>query len=450
MYKLIAEQPFNLLRWFSVLSLATVVIASVVTSVFLSRFLSEHMLRRDAEVTMDFVQSVAKVQKAAEYFAGRRQSDKNWEEFFDHLDGLADVLRVNAYDKEYKIIGSTDKSLEGKKFQDNDELDDAFKGKLAIGGGITSKDKMPKAEHMHLSDAPIQYVENYVPIRDGAVGPVVGVVELYRTPRALYETIDKGKKYIWMGGIASGLFLYAMLFWLMRRATRTIAQQQERIVQAETMATIGELSGAVAHSIRNPLASIRSSAELIQDDQVGTLKETAGDIIAEVDRVEGWVRGLLLYARPLSEKIKKECLNSIIKEAMLGNVRELEKRGIIAATNLSNDLPTVEANAPLLLQVMNNLITNAIDAMPDGGRISVDSKLGPGPSVQVSVTDNGMGITREQFSSIFKPFHTNKPKGLGLGLALVKRIVERHGGKVDVDSLPGRGTTVLLSFPATI
>jgi two-component system, NtrC family, sensor histidine kinase HydH len=449
MRELLSEKPFNLTRWFSVLSLLTIGIVTVATSVFLSRFLTEHMLRRDAEVTMSFVVSVAKVQNAAAYFAGRRQGDSNWKEFFEHVADMPDVLRTNAYDKQRKVIWSSDKSLVGKQFDANDELEEALKGQLAIDSGVTSKDRLPKAEHIHLSDAPIRYVENYIPIRDGSGGEVIGVVELYRTPRALYETIDAGKKYIWLGAICSGLFLFTTLFWIIRRASRTITQQQERIVQAETMATVGELSGAVAHSIRNPLASIRSSAELIQDDSDGSVKETASDIIAEVDRVEGWVRSLLLYARPMSEKIKKECLNSIIKESLAGYQRELEKRHITATLQLSNDLPGVQGNEPLLQQVMNNLITNAMEAMPDGGRILVGSGVGPGPSVQISVTDNGTGISQQQIATLFKPFHTNKPKGLGLGLPLVKRIVERHGGKVEVDSKPGRGTTIMLSFPAT-
>lgn len=395
---------------------------------------------------MGFVGSVAKVQRAAEYFTDKAPGDSNWEEFFHHISDMSDVLRINAYDRERIVIWSSDKALIGKQFAHNDELDDAFKGGVVIGGGITSKDKLPKAEHIHLSDAPIRYVENYVAIRD-AGGEVVGVMELYRTPNALYDTIDLGKKYIWLGGVGSGLFLYAMLYWIIRRASRTITQQQEKIVQAETMATTGDLSAAVAHSIRNPLASIRSSAELVQDDSNADSQEAAGDIIAEVDRVERWVRDLLQYANPKSEKIKKECLNAIIKESLAGYEREFEKRHISASLQLGENLPTVEGNAPLLLQAMNNLITNSIDAMPQGGRIIVGSELLAG-SVRVSVTDNGIGIAKQQLPGIFKPFYTSKPKGIGLGLPLVKRIVERHGGKVEIDSQPGRGTTISLLFPA--
>lgn len=449
MFTLNPEKPFNLTRWFAILSLLTIGIASTATSIFLSRFLTGHMLWRDAEVTMTFVESVAKVQSAAVYFSGERQVDSNWEEFFAHVSDMADVLRTNAYNKEGKVIWSSDKALVGKVFEDNDELDDAFKGKLVIGGGITSRDKLPKAEHIHLSDVPIRYVENYVPIRDTS-GTVVGVVELYRTPQALYDTIETGNKYIWLGGIASGLFLYAMLYWIVRRASHTISQQQEKIVQTETRATMGDLSAAVAHSIRNPLASIRSSAELVHDDSNAGSQEAASDIIAEVDRVERWVRDLLQYANPKSEKIKKECLNAIIKESLAGYEREFEKRRITASVDLGENLPSVEGNAPLLLQAMNNLISNAIDAMPTGGRITIGSEAIANSGVRVSVTDNGIGMTKQQLPGIFKPFYTSKPKGLGLGLPLVKRIVERHGGKVEVDSHPGRGTTILLLFPAIV
>ncbi len=448
MFNSLTDKPFNLTRWFSILSLLTIGIVTIATSVFLTRFLSGHMLWRDAEVTKGFVESVAKVQNAAAYFVDKPVGDSNWLEFFEHVSDIADVLRTNAYDKQHKIIWSTDKSLIGKDFDENDELDDAFKGKLVIGEGIVSKDKLPKAEHVNMSDAPIRYVENYVPIRDAA-GKVVGVIEMYRTPRALYETIETGTRYIWLGGIGSGIFLYAMLYWIVRRASQTIAQQQEKIVQAETMATIGDLSAAVAHSIRNPLASIRSSAELIHDDSHAGSKEASGDIIAEVDRVERWVRDLLIYSNPKGEKIKKECVNAIIKESLAGYERELEKRNISASLQLSDQLPGIKGNAPLLLQAMNNLISNAMEAMPSGGSLALTSGLGDHANVQVSVTDTGMGISKDQLSGLFKPFYTNKPKGIGLGLPLVKRIVERHGGKVEIDSQPGRGTTVLLSFPIT-
>jgi two-component system, NtrC family, sensor histidine kinase HydH len=444
-----SEKPFNLTKWFSLLSLATIGLASVATSVFLTRFLTGHMLQRDAEVTMNFVESLAKVQGAAPYFVGQKQIDDNWIEFFEHISDVSDVLRTNAYDKQHTVVWSSDNSLIGKNFGVNDELEDAFKGKVVIGGGITSKEKLPKAEHIHLSDAPIRYVENYVPVRDQKSGEVVGVMELYRTPIALYETIDKGKKYVWLGGVSSGLFLYAMLYWIVRRASRTITQQQEKIVQAETMATIGDLSAAVAHSIRNPLASIRSSAELVHDDSNAGSKEAASDIIAEVDRVETWVRDLLQYANPKSENIKKECLNEIINESLAGYERELEKRNITTSLKLGKNLPEIRANAPLLLQVMNNLISNAIEAMPNGGLLTISSEATVGPNVRLSVNDDGVGIPKEHLAGIFKPFYTSKPKGLGLGLPLVKRIVERHGGKVEINSQPWHGTTILLFFPVT-
>jgi signal transduction histidine kinase len=187
---------------------------------------------------------------------------------------------------------------------------------------------------------------------------------------------------------------------------------------------------------------------LIHDDSDAAAKDAAGDIIAEVDRVETWVRDLLQYANPKSEKIKKECLNAIIKESLGGYERELEKRNITTSLNLGENIPEIQANAPLLLQVMNNLITNAMEAMPNGGLLTIRSEVIDGSSVRLSVNDDGVGIPKEHLAGVFKPFYTSKPKGLGLGLPLVKRIVERHGGKVEINSQPWHGTTIFLSFPA--
>jgi two-component system, NtrC family, sensor histidine kinase HydH len=310
-----AEKPFNSIRWFTVLSLATIAVVCVLSSIFLSRFLTKHMLMHDAEVTMGFVESVAKVQKAAGYFAGRQAGDSNWEEFFQHLDDMPDVLRINAYAKDGKVIWSSDKSLIGKKFDDNDELENALKGNLVVDSGVTSKAILPKAEHIHLSDVPIPYVENYIPIRDVNSSEVIGVVELYRSPRSLYETLSTAKRYIWLGGLGSGLLLFAMLFWIMRRANKTIAQRRDEMVHSETSTTITELSGLVARGIRRPLASIRSSAQLIHDDNSSADKETVESIISEVDRVESWIHDLLNHAKPSSEESSKNTSKSSLKKA---------------------------------------------------------------------------------------------------------------------------------------
>ncbi len=445
----IESHSFNLLRWFSVLSLLSIVLVCTTSSILLSRFLSEHMLKRDAQVTMGFVESVAKVQNAAAYFSGQRPGDSNWEEFFEHIADMNEVLRTNAYDKERKVIWSSDKTLIGKTYTKNEELDDAFEGKLAIGGGITSAINT-KAEHIHLSDEPIRYVENYVPIRAEKTGEVIGVVELYRTPKALYDTIDSGNRLIWKYGIASALFLYASLFWIVRRASKTIEQQKEQLVQSETMATVGEMASAVAHSIRNPLASIRSSAELVVDDTHQDVRETATDIIDEVDRMEVWVRDLLSYARPMSEKIDNECMNAIVRVSLTGYERELAKRNIGCTVKLADDLPAVKGNAALLQQAINSLITNGMEALPKGGTMELSTKLSEdGKQVVVGVRDSGTGISSDQLGLIFQPFHTDKPKGLGLGLPLTKRIVERHHGSISIDSALGHGTTVWLRFPVT-
>lgn len=276
----------------------------------------------------------------------------------------------------------------------------------------------------------------------------MGVVEIYRTPHALFEAIRTGQMLIWGSAIAGGVFLYVMLFWIVRRADNIIRQQHERLLKAETFAAVGEMASAVAHGIRNPLSSIRSSAEIALEGDAGSFREPAQDIIGEVDRLERWVRSLLSYSRPLSGILKKIELNPILRESLGNFARDMERRNIAGVLDLQEPLPAVEGDALLLGQVMNSLLANALEAMVENGKVTLSSGVAAGRKhVLISLTDTGPGVEPAVLEQIFKPFYTTKPKGLGLGLPLAKRIIERFGGMIAIDSSPGTGTRVSLRFP---
>jgi signal transduction histidine kinase len=253
---------------------------------------------------------------------------------------------------------------------------------------------------------------------------------------------------IWGSAIAAGVFLYVVLFWIVRRADNIIRQQQERLLKAETFAVVGEMASAVAHGIRNPLSSIRSSAEIALEGDAGSFREPAQDIIGEVDRLERWVRSLLSYSRPLSGILKKIELNPILRESLGNFARDMERRNIAGVLDLQEPLPAVEGDALLLGQVMNSLLANALEAMVENGKVTLSSCVAAGRKhVLISLTDTGPGVEPAVLEQIFKPFYTTKPKGLGLGLPLAKRIIERFGGTIAIDSSPGTGTRVSLRFP---
>jgi signal transduction histidine kinase len=443
-------RPFNLTRWFSLLSFACIGVVSVVSSVLLSRFLTDKLLERDAGILMEVVQSLAEVQDMSAYFLGLPTDarDRNLEEFFTHVASLPDVLRTNIYARDQKVIWSSDHALIGKHLGLNHELEEALEGKVAIESGVIGAQGDPKPEHLLLRGAEPRFVENYLPVRLSSGGPVVGVVEVYRVPVGLFETINHGLQLVWAIALGGGLFLYVTLFWIVRRANRVIEEQSERLLEAEMLAVIGEMTGAIAHGIRNPLASIRTSAELCQDDASPDVREAARDITNEVDRLTEWVRQLLTYSQKEPARLEPVDLGPLIAASLAGFEREMQRCAVTLATDIEVGLPPVRAERVRLGHALNSLLANALEAMPNGGRLEVAAKL-PAETrmVRLTIRDNGVGISRDQLPRVFAPFFTSKRKGLGLGLPLVKRIVTRFGGTVSITSEPGRGAQIVVELP---
>jgi len=446
-----APLPFNLSRWFAIVGLVSIAIVGGASALLLTNFLTARMLQQEGQMTMQFVQSLVTTETSlSAFFKGEPVQDPlDLEMALKHIAAVPDTMRANMYNREHKLIWSSDKKLIGRKFGVNQELDEALAGQLVVHADAEDGENAPhKEEHVNLKDEEDFFVEVYVPVRDAPHGAVIGVVELYKSPKLLAESLNTGRIYIILGAAAAGLFLYLTLFGLSRRADAVIRSQQELLVESQILATVGEMGSAVAHGIRNPLAAIRSSAELALDGPPEAARETAQDIIAEADRLEAWVRNLLSYARPLAGAHEAVALPALIDGAFEHFAREMEKRNISRSCSIARDLPMAKGDAFLLGQVLHSLLANAMEAIEQGGSIEVASAAVPAQRrVELTVRDSGPGMTPEQLKRVFTPFYTTKPKGLGVGLALAKRIVERFGGHIHIDSAPGRGTAVSLSMP---
>jgi two-component system sensor histidine kinase HydH len=448
------DPPFNLSRWFAIVGLISIAIVGTVSALLLSKFLTDRMLRQEGVLTMEFLQSLVINEKSlrtyfkAEFDGGRVSHEPELETTLKHIATMPDVLRVNIYNLGKVIIWSSDASIIGRAFGPNVQLDSALSGSLVIHGDDDGSEHPKKEEHVDLGHRQDFLLEIYVPVRDAPDGGVIGAIELYKNPQALGEALKTGRLYIFASAAFSGLLLYLALFGLSRRADAIIRSQRKRLVETEILATVGEMGSAVAHGIRNPLAAIRSSAELALEGTHEIALEAAKDIIAEADRLEEWVRTLLGYTRPLPSAPGMVELGSLVSESMEHFTRELEKREISSRIDLSPDLPMAVGDPLLLGRVVHSVLANAVEAVHDGGRIEVAGRaLGSEQRVQLTIRDSGPGMTAEQLKRVFTPFYTTKPTGLGLGLALGKRIVERFGGGIVIDSGPGRGTVVSLSMP---
>jgi signal transduction histidine kinase len=436
-------RTFSLSAWFAVLSAVCILGVTVTSSVFLSRFLVQSLLARDAQATMEVVQSIVEVQnpRASSLDPAANHGDHRLEDFFAHVARLPDVLRANIYARDQRVVWSSDPSLIGRVLGTNPELERSLAGEVTIESGVIGDQGPIKPEHILLHSNEPRFVELYLPVRASSDGSVIGVVEVYKVPKALFEAIAHGLRLVWAFALGGGALLYIALFWMVRRADRLIEQQSERLVETETLAVIGEMTGAIAHGIRNPLASIRTSAELCQGHPSPEVRDACGDIVAQVDRLSGWLRQLLTYADQRPGRVEAVAVTSVLDECLDGFSRDLGRRGVALRTEIDPDLPPVRAERVRLAHVFNSILSNAIEASADGGRLVVRARRAdPSTAVRVTVIDEGVGISRDQLARVFAPFFTTKRTGLGLGLPLVKRIVNRFGGSVWIDSAPGRGT----------
>jgi len=234
---------------------------------------------------------------------------------------------------------------------------------------------------------------------------------------------------------------------------------QQRILQSEKLAAIGQLAAGIMHEINNPLATIGACVAALEnrlEDEVPAaaqagMVEYLQIIDKEVQRCEGIVDGLLDFSRPKG-KAKGEVNVSTILEDTLFLLKHHERfRKIEVSRELAEDLPTLHANAEQLIQVFMAIMLNALDAMEEGGALSVRSHLGTvhPDEVEVEIEDNGAGISRLDLPKIFEPFYTTKPpgRGTGLGLSVCYGIVAEHGGRIEVESQPTRGSLFRVYLP---
>ena len=439
----------SLMTWFLLLSLLSVSLVSVAAAALLSRFVTERMLMLDVKLTTEFVNHMFQFERAeSELVRGfSRPPPEALARFFTHVGQMPDVLRANIYLTDGTVFWSTDKTLVGRRFADNEELEEAAHGLPSAELGRTGPDD--KEEHVNLGPPGIQFIENYIPIyREGDEGePVLGVAEVYRTPEALLGAIRTGDGMIFVGAAAGALLIIGTLCWLVGYADRVIRRQAVAIADSERLATAGEMAAAVAHGLRNPLAAIRSSAELgLRLQTAERILPLLDDIVLQADRLEHWVRQYLTAVEPHKQD-RCDDLGQVLASVRSSLATELERQGITWQEHLDEPLPPVSMGSALLEQLLSGIAANAVQAMPEGGSITVSAKPSKGSYLVVHVSDTGCGMTADQIERAFQPFVTSKQSGLGLGLALARRIVTRHRGNIVIASTPGKGTMVSLSLP---
>jgi signal transduction histidine kinase len=424
-----------------------------------------------------------RLRTGAEYEAFDRLIRENF--FTSH------VVTIKMYDRSgTTVYHSRDRTIVGRGFADNLSLQKALRGETVVGlSDLGGTEHLPERQAGYS-----RLFEVYIPIFLEGTNRVIGAYEIYSPLDPFYGKVRALRFSVW-GAVAFGLvLLYAALAYTFRRASRTIVEQnralertaaerraayedltqaQAQLVQSEKLASTGRLAAGMIHEIGNPLASVLGLLDLQllcrgrPEDRAECLDRTER-LASEIARLRGLLRDLLEYARPGPSAARPVDVNDVVEKSLLFVLSQRNLASLRVAKDLDPGLPVALADEPLLQQLLVNILLNAAQAAAPAGSVAVRTRAGGGETarggdhavgrvfepgdrtVTIAVSDTGPGIPRENLERIFEPFFSTKApgEGVGLGLAVCHRIIERLGGGLVVEAPAGRGATFRIVLPA--
>jgi len=235
-------------------------------------------------------------------------------------------------------------------------------------------------------------------------------------------------------------------------ANRSLQAAEAAVRRTERLAALGQLTAGLAHELRNPMGTMKASAEMLQkrvEPENSIAIELAGYISSEVDRANSLITRFLEFARPLQLRRAAVDVNELVDRVAEGLGASAANAGVTIHRNFAPDVPRLELDAQLMERAVSNLLLNAIQASSEGGIVTVKTRLKLNGWVEIAIIDRGVGIPAGLTEQIFNPFFTTKSDGVGLGLAIVSKVIDEHGGKIRVESEPGSGSIFLVDLPET-
>ena len=233
---------------------------------------------------------------------------------------------------------------------------------------------------------------------------------------------------------------------LVEQRTKALKEAQEQLIKSERLATIGQVAAMVGHDLRNPLTSIKGAVYYLKNKLGSHTDENVREMLKLIEENVEYANNIVSDLMEYSREIKLELTETTPKAVIAETLLTVEVPEGIQILDLTQDKPKIKVDTDKMKRVFGNIIKNAVDAMPKGGKLTITSKESNG-NVEIAFTDTGTGISKDVLEKIWTPFFTTKSKGMGLGLPICKRLVEAHGGKISAESKVGEGTTVTIIVP---
>jgi len=446
----------NPFRRFLIALLVCSALAFAILGTVIDHVLSRQMLDREGVLSSEAVRLLAHHHLSPEKFRDCLQGGEpgTLEHITDHFTSIPEILYVKIYDEQGTIVWSIDPREIGSNSPDNLELRAALNGHTDIKFGRVKSEHAFMAEWFNLADL----IEVYVPLT-GPDGQTYAVVELYKDMESFAGDVARARLIVWASCAGIGILLFVVLarvFQSARHRERELSQRtkdaEAQLLQGEKLRLAGEMAAAIAHEINNPLGILMGKAHELRATfkEKGIVQQENFDVfIREIGRIRDVSRSLLLLARRSDPVLEPTDINQVLREIQSFVAPSFARANITIVSEPTAALPQVKADANQLKQVLLNLLQNAKDAMPGGGTINLRTGALDG-AVYAEVADSGVGIAPQDIERVFDPFFSTKMRnqGVGLGLSVSYRIVNGHGGEIEVSSELGHGSVFRVVIPA--
>ncbi len=459
------SRPFQLYKYFTITSFVFIFLGTIVLSYLNTHWAKEMQFKKNQDYAQLLVSNLNHqifrqfvIPMSLRYGKIQLSDKKQFERMDTIIRGTLhgfNVEMMNVYDLNNVIAYSFDKELMGIKDIGGRGYQNAVLGKSSseieqMGDFFEILIGFPK-EIKVTTFAPLHAERSLA----STTGPVIGVIEIVQNVTEDFQTIFKFQVFVVLTITLVMALLFLALIYIVKRGENIIRQRaqeqiklKEQLSRAQHMSSIGEMVAGVSHEIRNPLGIISSSAALLKKKIAHTEPSNAipDIIIEEAARLNSIITDFLNFAKPRQPDFTDCNIEKVLEKNLKFLASDIQDKGYRIQREAITDLPSIKADPDMLYQVFLNILINAMQSMPSGGDIKI-LVTADDRQVAIEFQDSGTGIADDIKEKIWNPFFTTKEKGTGLGLGIVKKIIEMHEGSIRIENRQPKGVSVTVALP---